>query len=162
RAADLLPVPVASACLGLAGAGRPEDRRCVLDWAQRRGLAHRALVTTDAVLLLAAGTPEGCGLAVVAGTGSIAWGRDAARAAARAAAGREARAGGWGPLLGDEGSGYALALAALRAVTLACDGRGPATALTAQLLAAMQLSSPAALVAALHGGAWDRPALAAL
>jgi N-acetylmuramic acid 6-phosphate etherase len=154
-AAAALPAgPVASACLGLAGAGRAEERQQVLDWARQVGLAERVEVTTDAALLLAAGTPGGWGLALVAGTGSIAWGRDAS--------GREARAGGWGPLLGDEGSGYAIALAALQAVARADDGRGPATALTERLLAAMGLPSAAALVPALHGGAWDRPALAAL
>src|SRR5262249_58991441 len=91
-------VPVARACRGLAGAGRAEDRAVVLDWASRTNLAGSVEVVADAELLLAAGTPEGWGLALVAGTGSIAYGRTAD--------GRVERAGGWGWLLGDEGSGH--------------------------------------------------------
>ncbi len=98
------------------------------EWAARTQLAATVDVIEDAALLLAAGTPDGWGVAVVAGTGSMAF--------ARAADGRTARAGGWGPLLGDEGSGYAIALAGLRAAARAADGRAPATPLTDRLLAA--------------------------
>jgi N-acetylmuramic acid 6-phosphate etherase len=144
---------VQTACLGLAGAGRPEDQRVFQEWSQRIGLAAQVKVTADVALLLAAGTPEGWGVAVVAGTGSIAWGR--------APDGRTARAGGWGALLGDEGSGHALGLGALRAVARAADGRGSSTALTGRLLARLQLSGPEELIAAVHGRL-DRAAVAAL
>ena len=60
--------------------------------------------------------------------------------------GRWARAGGWGPQLGDEGSGYALGLAALHAITQAADGRGPLTRLTAQVLETWGLPDAASLV----------------
>ena len=82
-------------------------------------------VVTDVELVLAAGAPDGIGIALVAGTGSIAFGR--------APNGRTARAGGWGHLFGDEGSGYALVIAALSALTHAADGRGPQTALASLL-----------------------------
>jgi N-acetylmuramic acid 6-phosphate etherase len=153
-AAGIERVQAGSACLGLAGAGRAEDREGVLRWARRARLAERIEVVTDAALLLAAGTPDGWGLALVAGTGSIAWGRTAE--------GREARAGGWGYLLGDEGSGYALALAALRAVVRAADGAGPLTALSERLLGHLRLSEVRELVPLVHGGPLDRAALAAL
>ena len=94
-AASISRTPVPVACLGLAGAGRPEDQKVIQDWARQVNLAQRVEVTTDAAILLAAGTPDGWGLALVAGTGSIAYGRNAD--------GRAARAGGWGYLLGDEG-----------------------------------------------------------
>jgi len=58
---------------------------------------------------------------IVAGTGSVAFGVDRD--------GRRARSGGWGPLLDDEGSGYAIGRGVLRAAMRAHDGRGPATAL---------------------------------
>jgi N-acetylmuramic acid 6-phosphate etherase len=145
--------PVAVACLGLAGAGREEDRALLLDWAARVDLADAVEVTTDAALLVAEGTPEGWGVAVVAGTGSIAYGLDEN--------GREARAGGWGPFLGDEGSGYGLALEALRAVARAADGRDPPTQLQERLLTALGLRQPQELIRYVHGGA-DRAALAAL
>jgi N-acetylglucosamine kinase-like BadF-type ATPase len=145
---------VASACLGLAGAGRDDDRRVIEEWAARAGLADRIEVTTDVALLLAAGTPEGWGLALVAGTGSIAHGRTAD--------GRTARAGGWGPLLGDEGSGYWLVMSALCAASRAADGRGPPTQLLGRLLGRLGLAEPQQLVRCLHRPEWDRPALAAL
>lgn len=65
--------------------------------------------------------PEGYGVVVLAGTGSFAMGRSPD--------GRTLTAGGWGPLLGDEGSGYAIGLAGLRAVALASEGRCEATVL---------------------------------
>jgi N-acetylmuramic acid 6-phosphate etherase len=146
-------VPVAAACLGLAGCGREEERAVIRDWATGTHLADHVQVTTDVSLLLAAGTPGGWGVAVVAGTGSIAYGRSAD--------GREARAGGWGPLLGDEGSGYSLALRALQAVARAADGRGPATLLQERLLSQLGLERPQQLIPWLSGGG-DRTAVAAL
>jgi N-acetylglucosamine kinase-like BadF-type ATPase len=154
RAANLPRSAVTAACLGLAGSDRDDARRVLLDWAARVNLAARVELTSDVALLLAAGTPQGWGLAVVAGTGSIAYGRTSDN--------RVSRAGGWGHLLGDEGSGYALVLDALRAVARAADGRGPATRLSDSLLAALNLAQPQQMVSALHGGAWDRSALAAL
>jgi N-acetylmuramic acid 6-phosphate etherase len=118
--------PVAGACLGLAGADRPDDQAVLHEWADRVRLAGRVEVTSDAAILLAAGTPDGSGLVLIAGTGSIAFGRTAD--------GRRARAGGWGYLLGDEGSAYALVMSGLQAVARAADGRGPATALTERFL----------------------------
>jgi N-acetylmuramic acid 6-phosphate etherase len=153
-AAGLVRQSVAAACLGLAGAGRPDDQALILDWAKQVGLAAQTEVTSDVSLLVEAGTPDGWGLALVAGTGSIAWGR--------APDGATTRAGGWGHLLGDEGSGYALALAGLQAVVRAADGRGPATALTPVLLSALGVKEPKQLIAEIYGSRWDRARLAAL
>jgi N-acetylglucosamine kinase-like BadF-type ATPase len=125
-------------CLGLAGAGRAEDRALFAAWATARWPGARVVVVGDMELVLAAGTPGGWGLALVCGTGSVVYGRDQG--------GRDARAGGWGPLLGDEGSGYAIGQAALRAVTRAADGRGPPTVLTAAVLGHWSLGEPAQLV----------------
>jgi N-acetylmuramic acid 6-phosphate etherase len=144
---------VQAACLGLAGAGRATDHRILREWASRFELAQTVDIIEDAALLLAAGTPAGWGLAVVAGTGSMAYGR--------CPDGRTARSGGWGPVLGDEGSGYAIALAGLRAVVRAADGRGPATNLTAALLTALELGHPEQLVGLVYEGG-NRAALAAL
>ncbi|HXG10136.1 MAG TPA: BadF/BadG/BcrA/BcrD ATPase family protein [Gemmataceae bacterium] len=145
---------VAAACLGLAGADRPQDQRLIQEWASQVGLAEIVEVTSDAVLVLAAGTPAGWGLGVIAGTGSIAVGRSAD--------GRTARAGGWGYLLGDEGSGYGLVMAGLQAVVRAADGRGPATLLTERLLSKLGVDRPEMLVPAIYRGSWDRAALAGL
>jgi N-acetylglucosamine kinase-like BadF-type ATPase len=83
--------------------------------------------------------PEGPGVLVVAGTGSIAW--------ARALDGTTVRVGGWGQLLGDEGSGYDIGLSGLRAVARAADGRGEPTALTDAIPDHLGLAAPDALIA---------------
>jgi N-acetylmuramic acid 6-phosphate etherase len=153
-AAGLKRGPVASACLGLAGAGRPKEQAVIRAWAEQARLAANIEVTSDAAILLAAGTPQGWGLVLVAGTGSIALGRTND--------GRSGRAGGWGYLLGDEGSGYALVLAGLQAAARAADGRGSATILTERFLERFGLSQPQELIQAVYGGGLDRAALAAL
>jgi N-acetylglucosamine kinase-like BadF-type ATPase len=144
----------AAACIGLAGGDRDSVREPLGRWAAECGLAARFLATHDALPILAAGTPGGHGIALISGTGSFAFGR--------AASGRTARAGGWGYLFGDEGSGYAIAVAALRAVAQAADGRGPATALTGRLLHELQAAEPARLIEAVYGGGADRHLLAGL
>lgn len=144
---------VRAACFGLAGAGRAAEQRLVREWIERQGWAATVEVVEDALLPLAAGTPDGWGLAVIAGTGSMALAQDPA--------GRTARSGGWGWLLGDEGSGYAIGRAALQAVARAADGRGPATQLTERLLTACGLTRPEELIEYVYTRA-DRAALAAL
>jgi N-acetylmuramic acid 6-phosphate etherase len=146
--------PVHAACLGLAGAGRAEDQAVIRAWAERARLAETVIVQADTSLLLAAGTPDGWGAALVAGTGSMAFVKDRT--------GRTARAGGWGHLLGDEGSGYALAVNALRAIAQAADGRAPATALTERFLSVLGIAGPPGLIGAVHRAGLDRAALAAL
>ena len=93
---------VGAAALGLAGVDHAESVAVVCAWCDRAQLAQHVEITNDSILLLAGGTPEGWGLAVIAGTGSIAMGRTRE--------GRFDHSGGWGYLLGDEGSAYALAM----------------------------------------------------
>ncbi len=152
-AAGMTRRDVDAACLGLAGAGRPDDQAVILDWARRHKLAGTVDVIEDAALLPAAGTPQGWGVAVIAGTGSMAYGK--------APDGRTARAGGWGHVLGDEGSGYAIAVAGLRAAARAADGRGPTTPLTSRLLAVYGLARAEELISVVYPGC-DRPSIAAL
>lgn len=122
-ARDLIPRAV---CLGIAGVDRPEDAAIVQGIMKRIGYKARILVVNDALVALEAAQPGRPGVVIIAGTGSIAYGRNAA--------GEAARAGGWGYVLGDEGSGYWIGRAALRAVLREADQRGPATALTPLLL----------------------------
>ncbi|OWK35044.1 N-acetylmuramic acid 6-phosphate etherase [Fimbriiglobus ruber] len=152
-AAAIVRRPVRAACLGLAGAGRQEDQDVIREWASKVALAETVDVIEDAALLPAAGTPDGWGVAVVAGTGSMAF--------ACGPDGQTARAGGWGHLLGDEGSGYAIATAGLRAVARAADRRGPSTSLTDRLLAANGLKRPEEMVGVVYRD-YDRTAVAAL
>jgi N-acetylglucosamine kinase-like BadF-type ATPase len=120
---DVIPGAI---CLGIAGVDRPDDARLVRGIMKRIAYKARCLVVNDALVALEAGAPEEPGVVVIAGTGSIAYGRNSRNQAARA--------GGWGFVLGDEGSGYWIGRAALRAVLREADRRGPATQLTALLL----------------------------
>lgn len=153
-AASLPIVPVVSACLALAGAARDDDRSQLEAWAGARNLAETFQQVHDALPVLAAGTPHGWGVALIAGTGSLAYGRNEA--------GETARAGGWGYLFGDEGSAYRIALDALRAVAMAADGRGPATELQPRLLGALGITSPQDIIAKVYGAGLDRASIAAL
>jgi N-acetylglucosamine kinase-like BadF-type ATPase len=93
---------------------------------KRIGRQAPVLVVNDALVALEAGAPGQPGVVVISGTGSIAYGRNEK--------GEAARAGGWGYVLGDEGSGYWIGRAALRAVLRESDRRGPRTALSQLLL----------------------------
>jgi N-acetylglucosamine kinase-like BadF-type ATPase len=117
----------AAICLGMAGVDRDDEARTVRALMRRIGHKSRVLVVNDALIALVAGAGDAPGIVVIAGTGSIAYGRNAA--------GEAARAGGWGHMIGDEGSGYWIGREALAAVMRAADGRGPATGLTAEILA---------------------------
>jgi N-acetylmuramic acid 6-phosphate etherase len=145
---------VAAGALGLAGIDRPEAGVVIHDWASRVQLADRVAVDNDAPLLLAAGTPDGWGIAVIAGTGSIAFGR--------APDGRFDRSGGWGYVLGDEGSAYGIAVAGMRAVARAADGCTPPTRLTKTILDFMSLTQPIEMIHAVYLGEWDRARIATI
>jgi N-acetylglucosamine kinase-like BadF-type ATPase len=138
--------------LGIAGAGRPRDAETLREILRRIGFRERVVVTNDAHIAFVAGSPARVGYAVVCGTGSIAWGRNAA--------GETARAGGWGWRLGDEGSGFWIGERAARAVLRAADGRGPATALTGALLRHFGLSRPEDVVHAVYEEAGSRHPMA--
>ncbi len=145
---------VATACFGLAGAGRAAEQEQITAWALARGIARRVQVTGDAEPILAAAAPDNVGIALISGTGSLAFGRNAA--------GETARCGGWGYLLGDEGSGYAIALAGLRAAVRAADGRGPATDLLPAFLRELAAATPHELVARAYSPEMTRERLAGL
>jgi len=144
----------ATICLGMAGVDRPRDADVVRGILLRIGHRAQPYVVNDALIALEAGVPGGAGVVIVAGTGSIAYGRDAQ--------GRAARAGGWGYVLGDEGSGYWLGRHALRAVVRAADGRGRTTALTARVLAHFHVDRPQDLVWEIYGSGLKPTAIASL
>ena len=126
EALDGTDIAPAAICLGIAGMDRPDDAQVVRGIMKRIGYKARVLVVNDALVALEAGAPGEPGVVIISGTGSIAYGRNEA--------GDAARSGGWGYVLGDEGSGYWIGRAALRAVLREADQRGPRTALTPMLL----------------------------
>ncbi len=132
------PEPVSAVCLGIAGADRPGQNELLLAMLRRLGLRDGVRVVHDAHIALVAGAPQGVGIVVVAGTGSIAYGVDPQ--------GGTARSGGWGYLLGDEGSAYWLGHAAVRLGIRAVDGRGPATTLYDRVCEKLDLDGAPGLV----------------
>jgi N-acetylglucosamine kinase-like BadF-type ATPase len=137
-AAGLSRSTAVAACLALSGVGRSADREQMEEWAKEKRLAETIQVTTDAEPILAAASPQNCGVALICGTGSLTWGRNGS--------GSVARAGGWGYLLGDEGSAYWLSVSGLRAAVCAFDGSSPETALLPTFLDRLQLAEPRDLV----------------
>jgi N-acetylglucosamine kinase-like BadF-type ATPase len=112
-----------AACFGMSGG--PDDKHAIL---ARLVGADRLTVTTDAEIALCGATATGQGIIVIAGTGSIALGRNGADA--------RVRAGGWGYIFGDEGSAFDIVRQALRFVLRMEEGWGPATGLRQILLEA--------------------------
>lgn len=108
--------------LGIAGADHPRHRAALVEELRKFFPHDNFTVDSDARIALTAAIGFGAGVVVIAGTGSVAFGRNASN--------REARAGGWGPTLGDEGSGYSIARRGLAAIVKAFDGRGTPTLMT--------------------------------
>ncbi|PYT28580.1 MAG: ATPase [Acidobacteria bacterium] len=123
RAANIDPehLQFEAACVGMSGG--PADKQAILSEILR---ARKLVVTHDALIALSGATGGEPGIATIAGTGSIAFGRNAA--------GKTARVGGWGYIFGDEGSGFDIARQALRAALRSEEGWGPSTALRTALL----------------------------
>lgn len=133
------PEPISAVCLGMAGVARPKEKRVIEGVLRRLGLRWSVRIVPDAYIALVAGAQdERTGIVLVSGTGSIAYGVNEA--------GDTARSGGWGYLLGDEGSAYWLGHAALRRAIRAADGRGPETVLVDMLGKRLDLEVPAGLV----------------
>jgi N-acetylglucosamine kinase-like BadF-type ATPase len=125
-------------CLGIAGVDRAEDAAIIRSIMRRIGNKAPVLVVNDALIALEAGAGDGPGIVLIAGTGSICYGRNER--------GQAARAGGWGYILADEGSGWWMGQRAIQAVMRQADGRGPATSLTSRVLAHFGVTDASMLV----------------
>lgn len=132
-------LPARALCAGLAGAGAAVLRDAVRAALEDAGLVapRRVLVVEDGEIALDGALGDEAGILLAAGTGSVAWGR--------AEDGRVARCGGWGRIVGDEGSAYGLVRDAIRAGLRGLDGRGEESALLAEILGAVGLTEPRAL-----------------
>ncbi len=131
RRGGLRNPPLQAVVVGLAGVDRAPVHRRISSWLRHHIPAHRHLLSTDAAIALAAALGNTPGVIVISGTGSIAYARDAR--------GRVQRAGGWGSLYDDVGSGYDLGSRAVAAALHDFDGRGPHTQLTKRLCGALRL-----------------------
>lgn len=132
REARTRPAILDALCAGLAGSDSPHIHGRLLRWLRKSIPARACLLTTDADIALSAAVGDAAGIVVIAGTGSIAYGRDQR--------GQTLRCGGWGSLFDDAGSGYELGRRAVSCALRALDGRGKATCLTAALSQELNLA----------------------
>ncbi len=132
-------LPVRGLWAGLAGSGHEAARTAAEEGLRDLGLADRVAVGSDVDAAHADAFGTGAGMLLVVGTGSIVRAVDPL--------GEVLTVGGWGALLGDEGSGYRIGLDGVRAVLRSADGREPETALTAGLLSSTGTAGPASLAA---------------
>jgi len=124
--------------VGVAGVGREAQKMALQHELERLEVAETVVVISDAEAAMEDAFVEGPGILLIAGTGSIAWGRSPA--------GVMQRCGGWGPMIGDEGSGAWLGHKALQVIAAAHDGREPETALTGAILTALELDDVSAII----------------
>ena len=155
RAAErLAPFHVLRVCAGVAGADDPADRLGLAE-AVHQALRQRGVlagertgtvcVVQDGVVALEAALGGDSGVVLVLGTGSV-W-------LARTHAGAFVRVGGWGYLLGDEGSGHALGLAGLRLLAAVLDG-GPDGMVPARIRETFAITGKADLVRRVYREGW--------
>lgn len=119
-------------CVGVAGVGREQARQSLWQVLVSRDIASDIVVHTDFGIALDDAFGDGPGVLLIAGTGSAAFGRSPA--------GSTGRCGGWGPIIGDEGSGTWIGRRALSIVSAAADGRESQTALTGAILTAAEVN----------------------
>lgn len=138
-----------AACLGMSGG--PDDKAALLGELVE---ADHTMITHDAAIALAGATAGGPGIIVIAGTGSIAFGRNAR--------GETVRAGGWGYVFGDEGGAFDVARQAIRAVLREHEGWGAHTALTPALLEAASARDANEMLHLFYTDSWPRARVAEL
>jgi glucosamine kinase len=148
RSADLSPEQINAVGIGIAGAAASHSEAWLREVVTAVTPHARLALSADYETALVGAIGQRCGVLVLAGTGSFAYGVNVK--------GETALVGGWGYLIGDEGSGYWLGSEGLRAVVRALDGRGPMTTLTTALLSALGLSDRMDLIHWLYDGAANR------
>lgn len=130
-----------SIVVGAAGAGRDDVAAAIRHAIEQTFPAARVLVVDDARIALRAAVPQGDGIVLVAGTGSIAYGEFG---------GSPYRAGGYGYLLGDEGSGYAIGTAAVRLLLRSFEGRVPSDPLLETLAVDLRAGNATDVIRAVY------------
>jgi len=156
---------ISAICLGLAGIGRKVDFDVVQDLVQElqdgKSLPinwnlhpENIIICSDALVSLWGGIGHNVGIVVAVGTGSIVFGQNHQ--------GQSKRIGGWGHILGDEGSAYKIAIAGMQAALKAYDGRGMYTRLMADFQQNLDLVTIEDLVEVIYRGGWGVKEIAAL
>ena len=143
---------IAAATFGLAGVRRRDLRQRIRERFVEKLNIKRIEVVTDAEIALFGTTMGKAGVVLIAGTGSICYGKNDA--------GETAIAGGWGPLAGDEGGGSNIARRGLQAIAKASDGRGQSTKLSAAGIEYFRTSTPENLLVAIYSPQMDNAKIA--
>lgn len=148
--------PFDSVFLGLGGATSPKAREIAKSIAMTLPLTPQAQigVDDDARVALAGGLMDQPGLALIAGTGSVCIGLNQSH--------QIARAGGWGAMFDDLGSGHWLGLAVLRAAVSAFDGRSAPTMLLEQVQSELGLEDMTEMLHRLYVDGLSRSEIAAM
>ncbi len=139
--------------IGAAGTGRPEIARAIEELVGSAFAGASVRVGDDAEIALRAAIPDGPGIVLIAGTGSIAFARGATASA---------RVGGLGYLLGDEGSAFAIGFAAAKLYGRVLDGRAARDETTDLVGRALHATDRVTLLDALYGPRLDVAAIAAM
>ncbi|MDP9111501.1 MAG: hypothetical protein M3M96_07715 [Candidatus Eremiobacteraeota bacterium] len=135
-------VPPNAIVVGAAGAGRGEVARDMTAALQSRFSGATVEVSDDAHIALRAAIPQGPGAVLIAGTGSIAY---------ALWEGESYRSGGYGYLLGDDGSGFAIGAATAKALLRHYDGRAPRDEFIDAIETALDARSPLDVLARMYG-----------
>lgn len=141
-------------CIGSAGISNPDAYNFIQDIIRAGGYTGPLQIVGDQVTALAGALGQPVGTVLIAGTGSICY--------ARTADGREARSGGWGSLMDDEGGGFALGRDALAAVVRAEDGRIAPTVLHDAVFEALQVGAVRELIGKIYAPGFGKREVAAL
>ncbi|MBC8183988.1 hypothetical protein H8E88_23075 [candidate division KSB1 bacterium] len=138
--------------LGLAGAGRQKDQEEIKALFDDTVFAGKITVDSDAIVALAGAFGTKPGIILIAGTGAICFGSNQD--------GNVVRSGGWGYLLGDEGSGFYIGREAIIAALKDYDGRGEKTKLKEELKQRFELDSIDKIIPLIYKNEIDRVAIA--
>lgn len=138
--------------MGCAGASTHDNTIRLHNILKETGYHGPATIINDAHLALLAATQGKPGIILIAGTGSIAYGMDIH--------GRLHRAGGWGHLIDDGGSGYRISMDAIKAALMDFDKRGPSTILTQVITQYFGVSSPDEILLHIYGHYFDKSHIA--
>ncbi|MCL2811227.1 MAG: ATPase [Clostridia bacterium] len=141
----------AGLCVGAAGVSNPQVSQVLLRLLAKQGIQASTLLAGDHEIALS-GAVGAHGAVLISGTGSICYGRDQ---------NRTVRCGGYGHLIDDGGSGYAIGRDMLSAVLRAADGRSPQTALTHAVAQKLGSADPTVLMAYVHHPAHQKADIAA-
>ena len=139
---------------GLAGAGRKSDQETIVNLFTDTSIRDRVIVESDAIVALIGAFENQPGIILIAGTGAICFGMSAS--------GEVLRTGGYGYLLGDEGSGYAIGREAIIRALKSHDGRGEETSLRSLLEHRYKIASIAHIIPLVYQDKIDRMAIANL